>query len=153
MRKRVAVALVAVAALPLAGCSGLRQTMGGWFGGTPSAAAGDGEGSPYYAGEAGLVLRDAPSRSGKVIGKLALHEKVLRTDLQEGWAYVTSTTGGQAGWVDNAKLVWRLPAAASPDGTAATAVPAAVAPTPTVTPATDAPPAPPAPEPAVFDPF
>jgi hypothetical protein len=66
----------------------------------------------YYAGVEGLTVYGEPSASSKVVGTLALHEKVTRSDLQRGYAYVTSAQSGLAGWVSNAQLIWRLPAAA-----------------------------------------
>ena len=50
-----------------------------------------------------------PSTSSKAVGTLPLHEKVTRTKLDRGWAYVESTKSGVAGWVNNARLIWRLP--------------------------------------------
>jgi hypothetical protein len=65
----------------------------------------------YYAGVEGMKVYSAASASSKVVGTLSLHEKVTRTGLERGYAYVQSSKTGTKGWVDNAKLIWRLPAA------------------------------------------
>jgi len=112
--------LLAVAVL--AGCAGTKQTVGGWFGAKPApqapspqaaAASGAVVPRPYYAGTDGLKVYAEPSASSKVVGTLALHEKVTRTRLDRGWAYV-ETEAGLRGWVANARLVWRLPASGAP---------------------------------------
>jgi len=128
--------LVVTTALTLAGCSGVQKTVGGWFddvagGGTPQT------GSVYFAASDGLVMHSEASGSSPVVARLALHEKVVRTRLDRGWAYVTADGSGTSGWVDNAQLIWRLPAATQP-GTATAAQPAA----PSAPPATDTTPAP-----------
>jgi hypothetical protein len=64
----------------------------------------------YYAGAEGLKVYSDPSTSSKVVGTLALHEKVVRTKLERGYAFVESPTSALKGWVDNAQLIWRLPA-------------------------------------------
>jgi len=65
--------------------------------------------SVYYAAVDGLkVYSEATSRS-KVLGVLSLHEKVTRTRLDRGYAYVESAKRDLKGWVINAKLIWRLP--------------------------------------------
>lgn len=106
--------LLVAAAFALAGCASVRQSVGGWLGEDSSASTR--EGSVYYAASDGLVVRDDASGSAKIVGRLALHEKVVRTKLQAGYAYVVADRG-LAGWVDNAQLIWRLPAA--PSGAAA----------------------------------
>jgi hypothetical protein len=50
----------------------------------------------------------APSSSSNVIGTLSLHEKVIRSNVERGYALVESTKSGIKGWVDNAQLTWRL---------------------------------------------
>jgi hypothetical protein len=102
--------LVLCLALAVAGCSGVRQTVDGWLGGG-SGAAESMSGDVYFAAADGLALHADASGSSPVVGRLALHEKVVRTRLQSGYAYVESARGGAKGWVDNAQLVWRLPAA------------------------------------------
>ena len=164
----------------------MRQTVGGWFGGetptpTPTAAAlgSAAQVQTYYAGIDGLAVFADPSSSSKVIGRLALYEKVSRSRLEHGYAFVSAAKGLQ-GWVDNAQLVWRVPAAtpatneapaaetggatggegvpsAPPTATGTPATPA-VPPTPAAPPPTpEAAPTAPAPgrklEPSIFDPY
>ena len=78
----------------------------------------------YYAGIEGLKVYNEPSTSSKVVGTLPLHEKVTRTKLDRGWAYVESTKSTVKGWVNNAQLIWRLPGTPT-TGTAAAAEPQA----------------------------
>jgi hypothetical protein len=115
---RLAIALSA--ALSLAGCAAVQQTVGGWFGAatptpTPQAAPGAAGQVPrvYYAGVEGVKVYGQPSTSSKVVGALSLHEKVTRTKLERGYAYVESSKSGVKGWVNNAQLIWRLPTAAT----------------------------------------
>lgn len=136
-------ALIVASAL-LAGCASVRQTTEGWWGdltGSGGGAQPQG-GSVYYAASDGLVMRSDASASASVVARLTQYQRVVRTQLKNGWAYVT-TDGGQSGWVDNAQLVWRLPATApAPAATPATKVsgdataPAASAPAATSAPAT-----------------
>ena len=107
-------------ALILASCASVQRTVGGWFGAaaptpppTPESRAATGAQPPraYYAGVAGLQVYSEPSASSKVVGTLALHEKVTRSRLERGYAYVESAKGGVEGWVNNAQLLWRLPKA------------------------------------------
>jgi hypothetical protein len=73
---------------------------------------------------------------------LSLYEKVIRSDLERGYALVESAKSGVKGWVDNAQLVWRLPAAPT-TGAAAEEAPEPEEPAP----ATEEPQAPALPEP------
>lgn len=66
---------------------------------------------PFYSAEAGLPVRAAPFVTSKTISRLALHEKVTRTEVDRGFAHIV-TAKGVEGWVDNAQLLWRLPSAA-----------------------------------------
>lgn len=183
-RPRILLALVAV--ISIAGCSSLQGTFGEMFGRTPPASEGEAAASPegtFYAGVGDLAVREKPSGSAKVVGKLELHEKVRRSRLEHGYAYVTADRSGLSGWVVNAQLLWRLPpgaAAAAPaekPGAGATAEPAPPAgeekageaaesapplePTPTDTPSIAATPTeaparaatPTAPAASIFDPF
>jgi uncharacterized membrane protein len=123
--------------------------------------------TPLYAGQAGLRVHESASAGSRVVGTLALHERVLRSEVERGWAHVRSDRSGLKGWVDNARLLNRIPSAhapaASPD-----AQPAAATDTQAASPAPDLPaepvvttpeetpppaPDPPKREPAVFDPF
>ena len=116
LRRAVALGLV----IALAGCATMQQSVGGWFGAatptptprvTPAAGAAP---RVYYAGTEGLKVYSQPSASAKVVGKLSLHEKVTRTKLERGYAYVESDQSGARGWVDNAQLVRRLPSKPAP---------------------------------------
>jgi hypothetical protein len=64
--------------------------------------------SPFYTGQDGLALLAAPG--GKPIAHLGLHEKVLRYRVERGFAFVRVAKTGAEGWVDNGKLLWRVPA-------------------------------------------
>ncbi len=68
----------------------------------------------YYAGVENLKVYSEPSASSKVVGALSLYEKVTRTKLEHGYAYVESAKTGAKGWVKNAQLIWRLPTAPTP---------------------------------------
>ena len=112
-------------AVALAGCATIQQSVGGWFGSTTPTPAPTPQVAPaaaaprvYYAGVEGLKVYSEPSTSSKVIGQLSLHEKVTRSKLERGYAYVESAKSGAKGWVNNAQLLWRLP------GTPTTAAPA-----------------------------
>ena len=127
----------------------MQQSVGGWFGATtptptpqPTAAAAAQAPRVYYAGVEGLKVYSEPSTSSKVVGALLAYEKVTRTQLDHGYAFVESAKSGVKGWVVNAQLIWRLP------GTTTTAAPAAAEPEPEVpaAPAAEEPPAPAAPE-------
>ncbi len=111
-------------AVALAACAAMQQTVGGWFGAatptptpqvTPAAAVAP---RVYYAGNEGLKVYSEPSTSSKVVGALSLYEKVTRTRLDRGYAYVESAKSGVKGWVNNAQLIWRLPAAPTTGGPA-----------------------------------
>lgn len=117
-RRHTALKLAAplVAALSLAACSA-QTTVSDWFGQAPAApehAPADEAGQVYYAGAAELSVRAEPSASSPVVGRLSLHEKVTRYNVERGYAHVKSETRDLTGWVDNAKLIWRLPARAQP---------------------------------------
>jgi hypothetical protein len=77
----------------------------------------------FYVGEAGVALHPTPQRSSAPIATLALHQKVYRSKLEKGFAYVTVAGGGPKGWVDNAKLLWKLPASSAPAARPAAAEP------------------------------
>lgn len=126
--------LIVTAAVALAGCSGMQKTVGGWFGDVPATSTQDG--TVYFAATDGLAVHGDASFSSPVVGRLALHEKIVRTRLQSGFAYVVSDQTGVAGWVDNAQLIWRLPTAPQAGTVAAPADPSpAAAPTDVAPPA------------------
>ena len=117
-------ALVFLPALLLSACSGVQRTVDGWFAGETSA------GSVYFAGRDGLAVHADASGASPVVGQLALHEKVVRSKLRSGYAYVVAADRDLAGWVDNAQLIWRLtgspePAGAAPSGTQEASPPSA----------------------------
>jgi len=123
----IEVAVLLSVALLLAGCATGQRTIGGLFAApgpvpTPSPAPGKKAASAprtYYARIEGLKVYQDPSTSSKVVGTLSLHEKVMRYKVERGFAFVGSPKSDVKGWVDNAQLIWRLPAA-----------PAAAAPSP-----------------------
>lgn len=109
------------AALLLTGCRAIQRTAGGWPGATapkrtpePTAATPAAAPRVYYAGVEGLKVYSEASVSSKVVGTLSLHEKVTRSKLERGYAYVETARSGLKGWVDNAQLVPRVPTAAAP---------------------------------------
>jgi uncharacterized protein YceK len=118
---RVYLVVTLVAAIVLGGCASVRQSIGGWFAETPPSkttaaatrqeqASAAGETLTYYAAVEGLSVYAEATESSKVVGHLALYEKVARSRLERGYAYVSGDKSGINGWVDNAKLVWRVPA-------------------------------------------
>lgn len=157
-------AALVLATSVLAGCASVRQTTEGWWNEVTGPGATSGgttqQSSVYYAASEGLVVRADASPSSAVVGRLAQYQRVVRTQLRSGWAYVTAD-GGLSGWVDNAQLVWRVPAqgtgapVAAPAPSPAPGAPSAPAAAPTAAPApaeapepAPAPTAAPAPEPA-----
>ena len=145
--KHARFAALILTATVVAGCASVRKTTEGWWNDvTGSGPAGQQQGSVYYAASDGLVVRADASGSSTVVGRLPLHARVVRTDQKNGWAYVTSDSGLK-GWVDNAQLVWRLPAA----GGSAPAAPAPATPADAAQPATAPAPSPAAATPAAAD--
>lgn len=138
----------------LAGCASVRKTTEGWWndvtgpGSTPGSTSQQ-QSSVYYAASDGLVVRADASPSAAVVGRLTQYQRVVRTQLKNGWAYV-SADGGLSGWVDNAQLVWRVPApgGSAPAAAPAPSEPAAPAAAPTAAPAPAEAPAPMVPAPA-----
>ena len=184
---RLHLVVTLVAAIALGGCASVRQQINGWFGEAPPPvaqeatappeAAADAKESTYYAAVEGLTVYEEASESSKVVGHLALHERVARSKLERGYAYVSADKRGLKGWVDNSRLTWRVTA---PDKSEAAKTPGAPvgageaagqdhptaaesAPTPTSTPETQTappqavPPTPPptrkAAKPEVYEPF
>ncbi|MET0152786.1 MAG: SH3 domain-containing protein, partial [Candidatus Binatia bacterium] len=80
---------------------------------TTAAASGAQVRRVYYSSVEGMKVYSEPSTSSTVVGTLSLHEKVIRSKLERGYAFVESSQSGVKGWVDNAQLIWRLPAAPS----------------------------------------
>lgn len=69
---------------------------------------------PFFVGVDGLALYTKPSVASPLIKRLSLHQKVLRSKLEKGYAYIRLPDTGEEGWVVNAKLIWKLPAKAEP---------------------------------------
>ena len=109
----------------------MQTSVGGWFGAatptptpTPQTKAAPATAPRVYYAGAELKVYGEPSTSSKVVGQLSLYEKVTRSKLERGFAYVESAASGTKGWVINAQLIWRLP------GASTTAAPAAAEPQP-----------------------
>jgi hypothetical protein len=159
---RKAATVLVLAVVLAAGCSG-GKSPGQWFGLGKSSAKQEGV---FFAGEDALTVRDAPKASGKIVGQLSLHQKVVRSKLTDGYALVRVVDGSLAGWVVNAKLLWKLPGSPPAETEGAAAVeetPAVVEETPASPETSQTPPpapeAPKAPAPksgtgaSVFDPY
>jgi hypothetical protein len=71
----------------------------------------------FYAGVEGMEMYSLPTATSETLARLALHQPVTRIGLARGYANV-STEAGVVGWVDNANLLWRLPAARPATGLA-----------------------------------
>lgn len=69
---------------------------------------------PFFVGVDGLALYSSPTVASPIITRLSLHQKVLRFKLEKGYAYIRAPESGEEGWVDNAKLIWKLPAKSAP---------------------------------------
>jgi hypothetical protein len=109
---------ILIVVIALTGCATIQRSVGGWFGAATATPSPTPQTTPvtaaqaarvYYAGVEGLKVYSEPSTSSKVVGQLSLHEKVARTKLERGYAYVESAKRDLKGWVTNARLVWRLP--------------------------------------------
>lgn len=109
-----------------AGCSTWKSPSS-WFGGESTgveeSAQAQTKATPYYTGEASMKLYPEPRFSLSYIVELPLHQKVYRSKVERGFAYVEIEGSGKKGWLDNSKLVWRLQAptksAAAPTAAAA----------------------------------
>jgi len=64
---------------------------------------------PYFAGVAGLTVRSGPKLSAKRVGHLELHQRVLRSAVENGYARIRVPDGSLQGWVIDAKLLPELP--------------------------------------------
>ena len=64
---------------------------------------------PYYTAIDGLKLYKEPRRSKAHLAQLPLHQKVYRSKLEGGYAYVKVDGSDMKGWVDTAQLIWCLP--------------------------------------------
>lgn len=115
---------VLVMAVALGGCAVFDQISTDWFGASTPAPTPtpQHQGESFYSSADGLPMHFLPSGSSQIVGRLALHEHVTRIDLQRGYAHIVADNGLE-GWVDNAKLLWRLPGTPAP-AAIATVVPA-----------------------------
>lgn len=62
----------------------------------------------FYVGVDGLKVFPEPRFSKTCIAELALHEKVVRDQLEKGFAHIRVVKTGQTGWVNNAHLLWKI---------------------------------------------
>lgn len=63
----------------------------------------------YYVGVENLRLYSEPAFSQDYVADLKQYQKVYRDKLEKGFARVKVDGSELSGWVDNAKLIWRLP--------------------------------------------
>jgi len=131
------------AATLIVGCATLTKTAGGWLGNGASAPR------AYYVGVARAKLYRAPDVSSEVVGELALHDGVLRYEVEGEFSYVKAEQGGRSGWLQSAKLIDDLPRASQTPVSA----PDAAEPTEKPESETTEPEAPHPPEKSVFDPY
>lgn len=96
-------ALLAVLASVEAGCTHVRQDVANWLAGPPPA------GEIRFAADKGLAVHEEASGSSPTVGRLTLNEKVIRSRVNRGFAYVTAPASGLAGWADDSRLVRTLP--------------------------------------------
>lgn len=94
--------------VPLGGCTGTRQGLNDWFEGSAQSSISESS-QVYYSAVQNLAVHSDSSGNSAILGRLALHEKVSRTRIEHGYAYVSAPQSKLEGWVDNAKLIWRLP--------------------------------------------
>lgn len=107
MRGRV-LATVMLAMAVLAGCSSGRPRI-------PTSLNDVGENLgfrgevPAFAAVDNLSVRDGARVSARVVGHLDLHQMVLRSGVNNGYARVRVPYGSLRGWVDDDKLLEKLP--------------------------------------------
>ncbi len=66
-----------------------------------------------YSGSEGLEVREAPKPAAKIVGRLKLHQKLLRSEVDGSFVRIRSSRGGVEGWVLASKLLRRLPGSAA----------------------------------------
>ncbi len=93
--------------LMLSGCAAVRAAQQSVSG----SSAGPAVGKPQlrYSAAAGVTLHRKANATSEIVGKLDLHEGVLRYQRRAGFAYVTSQRSGSSGWVREQQLIERLP--------------------------------------------
>jgi hypothetical protein len=64
---------------------------------------------PYFVAVDRLSVRDGARLSARVVGHLKLHQVVLRSGVNNGYARIRVPYGSLRGWVDDDKLVAKLP--------------------------------------------
>jgi hypothetical protein len=64
---------------------------------------------PYFAAVDNLSVRDGAKLSARVVGHLDLHQVVLRSGVNNGYARMRVPYGSLRGWVDDDKLLEKLP--------------------------------------------
>jgi|GEM_PF-1860990 len=118
-RRHGALVAAILAATLATGCAAAKTPFGSSSKDSKAAA------QTLYAGLQGLKVYKKPAPSSEVLGKLSLHQKVTRSKVDNGYAYVRVQGGKLEGWVVNSKLLSRVPAAKSAKGAAARQTPAA----------------------------
>jgi hypothetical protein len=63
----------------------------------------------YYVGVDQLAVYSEPRSSSSPLTQLPLYQKVYRSKMEKGYAYIKVEGSEVTGWVDNARLIWRLP--------------------------------------------
>ena len=76
--------------------------------GTKGQSTQKGDHQVFFAAVEGLKLYPEPQFSDNIITELPLNEKLLRYRIEKGFAYVKVQRTGQKGWVENARLKWRI---------------------------------------------
>lgn len=76
-------------AIASSGCAGVSSTLDGWLGREAASTASPGV---FYSAVAGLTVYSGPARSSAVVGRLPLHERVVRSSLQGAYAHVEAET-------------------------------------------------------------
>ena len=123
--------LCAGLAAGLGGCSTLEKHIPGIGSSATETSGSTAAEGVYYSGSPDLPLYRSPG--GAIIKRLPQYTKVYRDELDQGFAHVRVDSTGEAGWVENAKLIWRLPKAKpSEPAPAAASQPAAESPAPQV---------------------
>jgi hypothetical protein len=96
-----------VLAVALGGCSTVEKNVtgiGSIFKKTDESKA---EKGVFYSGSIDLPLYRSPG--GVILKRLPKHTKLYREKQEKGFAYVRVDSTGETKWVENAKLIWRLP--------------------------------------------
>lgn len=91
----------------LSGCSNLGEKMPGLGTLFPEKGESTGVEGIYYAASPDLPLYQSPG--GIIVRRLPQYTKLTRNKLEQGYAHVRVDSTGVTGWVENAKLIWRLP--------------------------------------------